>query len=74
MGLKEILSQIRPLDAEAVEEAKRRTEDLLMPRLALGRLHEISWRVAGITGRIPEALPRKAVMVGAGDHGVAEEG
>ena len=74
MGLKEILSQIKPLNREAIQEAKRRTEDLLMPRLALGRLHEISWQVAGITGKIPKALPKKVVMVGAGDHGVAEEG
>lgn len=74
MKLKEVLCQIKPLDQGAIEEARRRTEDLLMPRLALGRLHEISWQVAGILGHIPRALPRKVVMVGAGDHGVVEEG
>lgn len=74
MTLRECLGQIQPIDQRAVEEAKRRTEDLLMPRLALGRLHEISWQVAGIMGHIPKALPRKVVMVGAGDHGVVEEG
>ena len=65
---------VGPLDQAAVERAKRRTEDLLMPYLARGRLHEISWQVAGIMGRIPEGLPRKVVMVAAGDHGVASEG
>ncbi len=74
MLLKERLSEILPLDQRAFEEAQRRTEDLLMPYLALGKLHELSWRVAGIMGRIPGALPRKVVMVGAGDHGVVEEG
>jgi nicotinate-nucleotide--dimethylbenzimidazole phosphoribosyltransferase len=74
MNLKEILSGISPFDRETYERAKRRTQDLLMPYLALGRLHEISWQVAGITGKFPEGLPRKAIMVGAGDHGVVEEG
>lgn len=74
MRLRECLSQIQPIDQRAVQQAKERTEDLLMPRLALGRLHEISWQVAGILGQIPKALPRKVVMVGAGDHGVVEEG
>ncbi|RLA99446.1 MAG: nicotinate-nucleotide--dimethylbenzimidazole phosphoribosyltransferase [Deltaproteobacteria bacterium] len=72
--LKAAIGGIEPLDQDAVQRAKRRTEDLLMPYLALGRLHEISWRVAGIMGRIPEGLPRKVVMVAAGDHGVASEG
>lgn len=72
--LKVTIDGIEPLDQEAIQMAKRRTEDLLMPYLALGRLHEISWQVAGIVGRIPDGLPRKVVMVAAGDHGVASEG
>lgn len=74
MSLREYLKEIHPLDQRAFEEAQRRTEDLLMPYLALGKLHELSWRVAGIMRTIPKALPRKVVMVGAGDHGVVEEG
>ncbi|MBW2039055.1 MAG: nicotinate-nucleotide--dimethylbenzimidazole phosphoribosyltransferase [Deltaproteobacteria bacterium] len=72
--LKNRLAAIEPLDEEAIQKAKERTRDLIMPSLALGRLHEISWRMAGIKKGIVGQLQHKVVMVAAGDHGVAEEG
>ncbi len=68
------LKAINPLDEDAIEKAKGRTRDLIMPSLALGRLHEISWQMAGIKRGIASELRDKVIMVGAGDHGVAEEG
>lgn len=72
--LKTRLAAIEPLDEEAFQKAKERTRDLIMPSLALGRLHEISCRMAGINREIVGELRQKVVMVAAGDHGVAEEG
>ena len=56
----------------------RRTQALLdnktTPRGSLGRLEELACRVAAARGvEVPE-LPVKAVVVMAGDHGVAAEG
>jgi nicotinate-nucleotide--dimethylbenzimidazole phosphoribosyltransferase len=73
-ALKTCLKDIASLDEHAVEKAKERTRDLIMPAFALGRLHEISWQMAGIKRGIVGELRDKVIMVGAGDHGVAEEG
>jgi len=43
------------------------------PRGSLGRLEEIGMRIVAIRGRVPERLDC-AIVVAAGDHGVAEEG
>jgi nicotinate-nucleotide--dimethylbenzimidazole phosphoribosyltransferase len=68
------LKAIVPLDENAIEKAKERTRDLIMPSHALGRLHEVSWQMAGIKRGIVGELRDKVIMVGAADHGVAEEG
>ena len=68
------LKSIEPLDEHAIEQAKKRTQNLIMPSLALGRLHEISWQMAGIKRGFVKELPDKVIMVAAGDHGVVEEG
>ena len=72
--LKNHLGVIEPIDKNAVEKAKERTRDLIMPAFALGKLHEISWQMAGIKRGIGGELRDKVIMVAAGDHGVAEEG
>ena len=68
------LKSIEPLDEHAIEQAKKRTQNLIMPSLALGRLHEISWQMAGIKRGFVKELHNKVIMVAAGDHGVVEEG
>jgi len=74
IDLKEIIKKIAPLDAEWVEKARERTAQLVMPPRALGRLHEISERLCGIRKTLKPAINRKAVLVMAGDHGVATAG
>jgi nicotinate-nucleotide--dimethylbenzimidazole phosphoribosyltransferase len=60
------------------EEAARVTQGLLdgktKPRRSLGRLEDIACRIAAITRCPRPTLPRKVIVIMAGDHGVAQEG
>ncbi|MBM2812462.1 MAG: nicotinate-nucleotide/dimethylbenzimidazole phosphoribosyltransferase [Chloroflexi bacterium] len=67
-------SRIGPLDARAMRAARERQSQLAKPPGSLGRLEELSIKLAGITGQARPHLPRKAVIVLAADHGVAVEG
>ncbi len=68
------VAAIGPLDRAAMDKAQARQDSLTKPRGALGRLEAISVQVAGITGRALPCIREKAVIVMAGDHGVAAEG
>jgi len=73
-SLQSIIQEIKPLDNEWIEKARARTAQLVMPTRALGRLHEMSERLCGIQETLNPSIDRKAVLVMAGDHGVATEG
>lgn len=73
-GLKEILDIIGPLDGKAMEEARKRQDTLTKPPGSLGRLEELSIKIAGITGKLNPDLRKKVIFTFAGDHGVVEEG
>lgn len=68
------IARIAPLDAAAMEAARARQDSLTKPRGALGRLEALSIQIAGITRRPRPRLLRPAVVVMAGDHGVAARG
>jgi nicotinate-nucleotide--dimethylbenzimidazole phosphoribosyltransferase len=72
--LDRIVASIAPLDEAAMEAARHRQSQLTKPAGSLGRLEELAVQLAGITGRSQPRLPRKAVVVMAGDHGVAADG
>ncbi len=74
INLEKIVKDIKPLDAEWIGKARERTAQLVMPPRALGRLHEISERLCGIRKTLKPVINRKAVLVMAGDHGVATAG
>ena len=74
MLLEEIVEKIAPLDDDAMEAARRRQDSLIKPQGALGRLEELSIRVAGITGNPRPEIKKKMIVTMAGDHGVTEEG
>lgn len=74
MNIHEIVQGIEPLDGEWVERAKERTATLAIPPRALGRLHDISEKLCGILRTLSPDVTRRAVLVMAGDHGVAAEG
>lgn len=65
---------IRPLDAAAQALAQARQDQLTKPQGALGRLEALSVQLAGMTGQLRPALEHRAVIVMAGDHGVARQG
>ncbi len=54
--------------------ARARQDVLTKPQGALGRLEDISIRLAGITGQAVPRIGRKVVVVFAADHGVTAEG
>lgn len=74
MKIEEIIKAIQPLDETAMQAARRRQDTLTKPRGSLGRLEELSIRLAGMKADPFPSLERKAVIVMAADHGVAREG
>jgi nicotinate-nucleotide--dimethylbenzimidazole phosphoribosyltransferase len=72
--LRETLARIKPADAEAGAAAQAALDAKTKPRGSLGRLEELAARVAAIRGTATPGRLRAAVVVTAGDHGVAREG
>ncbi len=69
-----LIERVQPLDEQAMAGAEARLNSLTKPPGSLGRLESIALQFAGIAGKPIPDLPRKAVVVMAGDHGVCEEG
>ena len=68
------LAAIGPLDEEAMSAARARQDTLTKPLGSLGRLEDLSVRLAGIFGEAIPQIRRKSVILAAGDHGVVAEG
>lgn len=62
------------IDAAAAAAVQQRLDRKTKPTGSLGRLEELAVTLAGISGRTDGAYARKAVLVAAGDHGVAAQG
>ncbi|PKN05331.1 MAG: nicotinate-nucleotide--dimethylbenzimidazole phosphoribosyltransferase [Deltaproteobacteria bacterium HGW-Deltaproteobacteria-9] len=65
---------IPPIDIGAAKQAQTRQSTLTKPALSLGRLEDISIQLAGMKAEPFPNVSRKAVIVMAADHGVAQEG
>jgi nicotinate-nucleotide--dimethylbenzimidazole phosphoribosyltransferase len=65
---------IPALDESAMQEAADRQARLTKPAGSLGRLEDLSIRLAGMTGRLDAPLANRVVFTLAADHGVAREG
>ena len=72
--LQKLLASIRPRDEEAYLAARARLDSLCKPPGSLGRLEDIAALLAGVTGRVYNRVPRRAVVITAADNGVVEEG
>jgi len=68
-----VISEIRPLDKGAMEEARRRQDSLTKPRGSLGQLESLSIQIAGIKGEAKPRLYHKVIFTLASDHGVTKE-
>ncbi len=74
MHIREIVARIQRIDETWLEKARERTAQLAIPPRALGRLHDISERLCGISRTLSPDVSRRVILVMAGDHGVAAEG
>ncbi|MCM3625851.1 nicotinate-nucleotide--dimethylbenzimidazole phosphoribosyltransferase [Paenibacillus glycanilyticus] len=74
VALDHVIGRIAPFHEQAALDAKAHSDQLTKPTGSLGKLEDIAFRIAGITGSLWPDLSRKAVVVMAGDHGVCEEG
>ena len=72
--LEKTLQKIYPQDSIFRDRAKERLDQLALPHWALGDLMDLAVDLAGMTRSMQPAVKRKAVVVMAGDHGVAAEG
>ena len=69
-----LVREVLPLDRGAMTAAEEYQARLAKPPGSLGRLEEISIQLAGITGRVHNALNKKQLLVFAADNGVVAEG
>ena len=72
--LRELLSAVRPLDAGAMDKARAYQAKLAKPPGSLGKLEDISIRLAGLTGRVQNRVAKKRIIVLCADNGVVAEG
>jgi nicotinate-nucleotide--dimethylbenzimidazole phosphoribosyltransferase len=70
----DVIASIKPLDSEAMGQARARQQQLTKPPGSLGRLEDLAVQFVGVTGQLLPEVERKAVVVMAGDHGVTVEG
>ena len=73
-SLEQVIREIKPLDKGAVAAARARQDTLTKPLGSLGRLEELSVKLAGIRGEPTPKLHHKAIVTMAADHGVVAEG
>ena len=72
--LKSAVREIMPLNASAMEAARARQDSLAKPPHSLGRLEDISVRMAGITGKVMNRADKRQILIFSSDNGVVAEG
>ena len=65
---------IQPLDEAAMAAARERQAELAKPPGSLGRLEDLSVQLAGSTGKVPNTIEKKHLLVCAADNGVVAAG
>jgi nicotinate-nucleotide--dimethylbenzimidazole phosphoribosyltransferase len=70
----DLVASIEPLDADAMQQARERQQNLTKPAGSLGRLETLAIQLAGIQRQAIPTIEHKAVIIMAGDHGVTIEG
>jgi len=73
MDLSGYLSQIQPLNRDAMEQARARLDSLAKPPGSLGVLEDIAVKLAGISGGIYYNAAKRCVIIMSSDNGVVEE-
>jgi nicotinate-nucleotide--dimethylbenzimidazole phosphoribosyltransferase len=73
-ALEQALREIKSLDEKAMAAARARQDTLTKPPGSLGRLEELSIKLAGISGKPIPKINQTAIVTMAADHGVVAEG
>ncbi|MBZ9783595.1 nicotinate-nucleotide--dimethylbenzimidazole phosphoribosyltransferase [Pseudomonas sp. REP124] len=68
------LHPCQPIDAQALEQAQARQQQLTKPAGSLGQLESVAVQLAGLQGQIKPTLEQVWIAIFAGDHGVVAEG
>ena len=68
------LNPCKVIDAQAVEQAQARQQQLTKPAGSLGRLESVAVQLAGLQGQVKPSLDQLWIAIFAGDHGVVAEG
>lgn len=74
LSLAQAVKLIQPADSQAIQDARARQSTLTKPPGSLGRLEEVSERLAGVLRTRRPFIRGKAVIVAVGDHGVTAQG
>lgn len=75
MSARERAAAIVPIDRAAARDARARIDALTKPPGSLGRIEDLAVTLSAIEGAVvSRAYARKAILIGAGDHGVTAEG
>lgn len=72
--IEECVARIEGADARAMESTRRLQDTLTKPPGSLGKLENLSVRLAGVYGTPRPVMRRKVVFTMAADHGVTREG
>ena len=72
--LQRTCAAVVPVSRQVALQARARMDNKTKPRGSLGRLEELACRLAAIYSTPDPALPVRAVVLMAADHGVAAEG
>ena len=68
------LNPCKSIDAQSVEQAEARQQQLTKPAGSLGRLESVAVQLAGTQGQVKPTLDHLWIALFAGDHGVVAEG
>lgn len=75
MTAHDAIASIVPIDRAAAAAARTRIDALTKPPGSLGRIEDLAVTLSAIAGAVvTRPYARKAILIGAGDHGVTEEG
>ena len=72
--LHKYISQIKPLNHDAMEKARLRLDSLVKPPGSLGKLEDIAVQLAGISGELHYDASKRCVITMSSDNGIVEEG
>lgn len=68
------IDKIQSLDEAVMAATQRRLDSLTKPQGSLAALERMACQLAGVQGVVRPSVPKKAVVLMAADHGVADEG